>query len=154
MLGKPEENQARRRIRIQIILTFFLLFTNILGIGVSLLLNTVAIPVPSVFTDAPAWLTFGVVPAYMLVALIIGTVWITARTVNSMRWAVEERTPTREDQRNVFRAPARVAKSALILWGVGAALLTLLYGLQDSAFIPGSCSRSVSPGSSWRPRAT
>lgn len=136
LLGRPEESQARRRVRIQIILTVFLIFTNVLGIGVSLLLNTVAIPVPSVFTDAPAWLTFGVVPAYIFVALILGTAWITARTVNSLRWAVEERTPTRDDQRNVFRAPARVAKSALILWGVGTALLTLLYGLQDSAFIP------------------
>lgn len=52
LLGKPEESQARRRIRIQVILTFLLLFTNILGIAVSLLLNTVAIPVPSVFSDA------------------------------------------------------------------------------------------------------
>lgn len=136
LLGKPEESQARRRVRIQIILTFFLLFTNILGIAVSLLLNTVAIPVPSVFSDAPAWLTFGVTPAYMLVALIFGTAWITSRTVASLRWAVEERHPTGEDQRNVFRAPARVAQKLLLLWGLGTGLLTLLYGLQDPAFIP------------------
>lgn len=136
LLGRPEESQSRRRIRIQIILTFFILFTNILGIGVSLLLNTVAIPVPSVFTDAPAWLTFGVVPAYMLLALVFGTAWITSTTVGSLRWAIEERGPTRDDQRNVFHAPARVAKKMLLLWGVGTALLTLLYGLQDSAFIP------------------
>jgi adenylate cyclase len=136
LLGRPEESQARRRIRIQIILTFFILFTNILGIGVSLLLNTVAIPVPSVFTDAPAWLTFGVVPAYMGLALIFGTAWITSRTVASLRWAIEERLPTRADQHNVFRAPWRVARNLLLLWGIGTALLTLLFGLQNSAFIP------------------
>jgi adenylate cyclase len=136
LLGRPAENQRRRRIRIQIILTFFILFTNILGIGVSLLLNTVAIPVPSVFSDAPAWLTFAVVPSYMLLALLVGTAWITSRIVGSLRWAIEERPPTREDQRNVFRAPWRVAKNCLLLWGVGAVLLTILYGLQDSAFIP------------------
>jgi adenylate cyclase len=136
LLGRPEESQGRRRIRIQIILTFFILFTNVLGIGVSLLLNTVAIPVPSVFSDAPAWLTFGVVPAYMVLALILGTAWITTRTVNSLRWAIEERPPTRDDQHNVFRAPWRVAKNLLLLWGIATALLTLLYGLQDSAFIP------------------
>ncbi|PRC58006.1 hypothetical protein C6A85_30680, partial [Mycobacterium sp. ITM-2017-0098] len=84
LLGKPQESQARRRIRIQIILTFFILFTNILGIAVSLLLNTVTIPVPSVFSDAPAWLTFGVTPAYMVLALIFGTAWITSRTVGSL----------------------------------------------------------------------
>ncbi|MGE2716659.1 adenylate/guanylate cyclase domain-containing protein [Mycolicibacterium litorale] len=136
LLGKPEENQQRRRVRIQIILTFFILFTNILGIGVSLLLNAVAIPVPSVFSDAPAWLTWGVVPAYMLVALIFGTAWITSRTVRSLRWAIEERTPTRTDQYNVFRAPWQVARMLLVFWGVGTALLTVLYGLQNSAFIP------------------
>lgn len=136
LLGKPEESQARRRVRIQVILTFLLLFTNVLGIAVSLMLNTVAIPVPSVFSDAPAWLTFGVVPAYMVVALVLGTAWITSHTVGSLRWAIEERTPTRTDQRNVFLAPSRVAQMLLLFWGFGAALLTLLYGLQDSAFIP------------------
>jgi adenylate cyclase len=136
LLGKPTEGQRRRRVRIQIILTFFLLFTNMLGIGVSLLMTAVAIPVPSVFTDAPAWLTFGVAPAYIVLALLVGTTWVTARIVRSLRWAIEERVPTRDDQRNVFRAPWRVAKMLLILWGAGAALLTLLYGLQNSAFIP------------------
>jgi adenylate cyclase len=136
LLGKPEENQRRRRVRIQVILTFFILFTNVLGIAVSLLLNAVAIPVPSVFTDAPAWLTWAVVPAYMLVALLFGTAWITSRTVGSLRWAIEERPPTRTDQQNVFRAPWRVAQKLLLLWGIGTVLLTVLYGLQNSAFIP------------------
>lgn len=136
LLGKPEEDQRRRRVRIQVILTFFILFTNILGIGVSLLLNAVAIPVPSVFSDAPAWLTWGVVPAYMAVALLFGTAWITSHTVRSLRWAIEERTPTRTDQYNVFRAPWQVAKMLLLFWGFGTALLTLLYGLQNSAFVP------------------
>lgn len=136
LLGKPDEDQHRRRVRIQVILTFFLIFTNVMGIGVSLLLNAVAIPVPSVFSDAPGWLTWGVVPAYMLLALVLGTAWITSRTVNSLRWAIEERTPTRDDQRNVFLAPWRVAKQALLLWGIGTVLLTILYGIHDSAFIP------------------
>lgn len=136
LLGKPTENQRRRRIRIQIILTFFILFINILGIAVSLLLNGFAIPVPSVFTDAPAWLTWVVVPSYMVLALVFGTGWITTRIVRSLRWAIEERVPTRTDQENVFRAPWRVAKMLLLLWGTGTALLTLLYGLQNSAFIP------------------
>jgi adenylate cyclase len=136
LLGKPTESQRRRRVRIQFILTFFLLFTNMLGIGVALLMTTVAIPVPSVFTDAPAWLTFGVSPAYIVFALLVGTTWVTARTVRSLRWAIEERVPTREDQRNVFLAPWRVAKMLLLLWGAGTAILTTLYGLADPAFIP------------------
>jgi adenylate cyclase len=136
LLGKASESQRRRRVRIQIILTVFLLGANLLGIAVSLLLVTVVFPVPSVFSDAPKWITFVVTPAYLALALVVGIFSITRRTVNALRWSIEERKPTREDQLNTFRAPWQVARTNLILWGFGAALLTTLYGLQDSAFIP------------------
>src|SRR6202171_5709254 len=136
LLGRVSESQLRRRVRIQAILTVFIVVVNLLGIGGALLLVTVAFPVPSVFTDAPLWITLGVGPAYTALALVVGTYWITRRTVNALRWSIEERTPTRDDQRNTFLAPWRVAKIHLILWGVGAALLTTLYGLANSAFIP------------------
>ncbi len=136
LLGKPSESQRRRRIRIQLILTFFLLFANVIGIGVAILMVGVAIPVPSVFSDAPLWLTLGVVPAYVVLALFVGTTWVTARTVRSMRWAIEERAPTRENQQNTFAAPWWVAKRLLILWGGGTVLLTTLYGLHNTTFIP------------------
>ena len=136
LLGKVNESQLRRRVRIQLILTLFILFTNLLGIVVATVLVAFVFPVPSVFTDVPAWLTFAVTPAYMGLALALGTFWVTRRIVRSLRWAIEERTPDRTDQRNTFVAPWRVARMVLVLWGVGAALLTTLYGLHDTAFIP------------------
>ena len=136
LLGKASESQLRRRVRIQVILTVFILVANVIGIGAALLLVIVAFPVPSVFSDAPVWVTWVVCPAYIVLALLIGTFGITRRTVNALRWAIEERTPTREDQINTFAAPWRVARAHLILWGVGTALFTTLYGLQSTAFIP------------------
>lgn len=136
LLGKANESQRRRRVRIQVILTVFIVGANLIGAGVALLLVTVAFPVPSVFVDAPLWITFVVSPAYIALALIVGTFWITGRTVKVLRWSIENRTPTRQDQLNTFLAPWGVAKIHLILWGVGAALLTTLYGLQDTSFIP------------------
>jgi adenylate cyclase len=136
LLGRVSESQRRRRIRIQIILTFLVLGANLIGIGVALILVTVAIPEPSVFDDAPGWLTFGVAPAYVAIALALGTYWITRRTVLALRWAIEERKPTRADERNTFLAPWRIAAIDLILWGVGVALLTTLYGLANTQFIP------------------
>ena len=50
LLGKSTERQTRRRIRIQVILTVFVLAANILGIGAALMLVTVAFPVPSHLT--------------------------------------------------------------------------------------------------------
>ncbi|RFZ70619.1 two-component sensor protein [Mycobacterium marinum] len=109
---------------------------NLLGIAVSILLVTVAIPSPSVFTEAPWWITFVVVPSYIVVALALGTYWITRRTVLALRWAIEERQPTPEDERNTFLAAWRVAVVDLILWGSGAVLLTTLYGMANTMFIP------------------
>lgn len=136
LLGRVAESQRRRRVRIQIILTFFVVGANLVGIGVDLLLVTVAFPVPSVFSAAPAWLTFGLVPAYIGVALVVGTYWITRRTVTLLRWAIEERSPSPADERNTFLAPARAAAVNFILWGLGAALFTTLYGMTNSLFIP------------------
>lgn len=136
LLGKTSESQARRRVRIQIILTVLVLAWNLLGIAVSLLLVVVAFPVPSAISDAPAWLPFGVVPAYIGAALVVGVFWITRRTVNALRWAIELRRPTAADHRNTFVAPWRVALALLVLWGVGTALFTTLYGMIDTIFIP------------------
>ena len=81
LLGKVNESQPRRRVRIQVILTFFILFTNLIGIAVATVLVAFVFPVPSVFTDVPAWLTFVVAPAYMRLALALGTFWVTRRIV-------------------------------------------------------------------------
>ncbi|SPM31384.1 adenylate/guanylate cyclase domain-containing protein [Mycobacterium terramassiliense] len=136
LLGRVSESQRRRRIRIQIILTVLVLGANFIGIGVTLLLVAVAIPEPSVFDDAPAWLTFAVVPAYVAIALALGTYWITRQTVLALRWAIEERKPSGIDERNTFLAPWRIAIADLILWGLGAVVSTILYGLVNTQFIP------------------
>jgi adenylate cyclase len=136
LLGRVAESQRNRRVRIQVILTVFIVTANLIGIGVALLLVTVAFPVPSVFSDAPPWISFAVAPAYVVIALVLGTYWITRRTITVLRWAIEERKPTRADERNTFLVPLRVAMVLLILWGIGAALLTTLYGLANSTFIP------------------
>ncbi|HET9877563.1 MAG TPA: adenylate/guanylate cyclase domain-containing protein [Mycobacterium sp.] len=136
LLGQVSERPHRRRMRIQFIMTVVIVGFNLIGIGVAILLVTVAIPTPSPFRDAPRWLTFGVVPAYIVIALVIGSYWITRRTVTMLRWAIEGRDPTPTDERNTFLAPLRVAQVLLVLWEFGAALLTILYGLANAVFIP------------------
>src|SRR5271163_1658490 len=136
LLGRVSESQAHRRVRIQLILTVFILATNLIGIGVATLLLTIAFPSPSIFRDAPLWITFAVTPAYIAVALALGTYLITHRLITALRWAIEERKPTLADERNTFLAPLWLALGVLILWGLAAALLTTLYGLADTTFIP------------------
>ncbi len=136
LLGRVSESQRRRRVRIQVILTTMVMVANLLGIAVALLLVIVAIPEPSIFDDAPLWITFVAAPAYVALAMAVGSYWITRRTVIALRWAIEERKPSRIDERNTFVAPWRIAVVDLVLWGGGAALLTTLYGLVNTQFIP------------------
>src|SRR6476469_2115309 len=69
LLGKETESQSRRRVRIQSILTFFILSTTLLGIIVTSPLVAFAFAVPSVCSDVPLWLTFAVARAYIGLAL-------------------------------------------------------------------------------------
>src|ERR1700693_4248591 len=105
LLGSVAESQTRRRVRIQMILTVFVLTANLLGIGVALLLVAVAFPVPSIFTDATWWITSVFSPADAGPAWLVGTSGAPRRTVGARRWPIEERPPSREDQRNTFLAP-------------------------------------------------
>jgi adenylate cyclase len=136
LLGRVSESQRRRRVRIQVILTVFILASNVIGIGVAILLLTVALPSPNIFSDAPLWITFLVSPAYIAVALVLGTYWITRRTLTTLRWAIEEREPTPDDERGTFLAPFWLAFGVLVLWGVATALFTTLYGMANKLFIP------------------
>jgi adenylate cyclase len=136
ILGRVSESQQRRRIRIQTILTTFVLAANLIGVGVALLVVTVTFPVPNVFEAQVLWITFGVAPAYIALAFVVGVVWATNRVINNVRWAIEEREPSPKDQRNTFFAPWRLTRVLVVLWGVGTAVLTILYGLQDTNFIP------------------
>lgn len=136
LLGRVSESPAVRRIRIQLMLTVVIVGTNLIGIAVQALLVTVAFTSPSVFDDVPGWLTYGVVPVYVTVALIGGTYLITRITTTKLRWAIRERQPTREDERNAFLTPWRVSQVVMALWGVATVLFTVLYGSFDTIFIP------------------
>lgn len=136
ILGRVSESQRRRRIRIQVILTLFVVVANLIGIGVATLVVTVAFPTPNVFEPQVRWITFIAVPVYLVGALVVGIFWATHRVMNNVRWSIEERTPTKEDQRNTFFAPWRLTRVLLMLWGIGTVVLTTTYGLVDTQFIP------------------
>jgi adenylate cyclase len=136
ILGRVSESQHRRRVRIQLILTTFILGANLIGVAVAVLVVTVTFPVPNVFDSKVLWITFAVAPAYIGLAFIVGVIWATNRVINNVRWAIEEREPSLKDQRNTFFAPWRLTRVLLVLWGGGTVVLTVLYGLQDTDYIP------------------
>ena len=135
LLGDMLEDPLQRKRRIQAILAALLLSVNVIGIAVATLLVGVAYPVPNVFTDVPKWLPFGVVPSLAVAATCFGTWWIHARTVNDLRWAIDNREPDKADQRNAFLIPWRIAVANLTLWVGGLLIVATLYGRYDTRFL-------------------
>ena len=84
ILGRVSESQRRRRVRIQIILTTFVVVANLIGMGVATLVITVAFPIPNVFAPDVAWISFIVVPVYLATALVVGVFWATRRVMNNV----------------------------------------------------------------------
>ncbi len=136
ILGSPSESRLRRRVRLQVILTVFVLCANMIGIGVSLLLVSVAIPEPSIYAPRARFISEVVAPLYTGAALVIGWVWATRRIIHDLRWAIEEQPPTPDDQRNTFLAPWRLTLIPVVLWATGTALFTALYGRISIDYIP------------------
>ena len=84
VLGRVSESQRRRRVRIQVILTTFVIMVNLLGIGISMIIVTLLFPSPDVFAAPVRWITFIVAPLYMASALIVGVFWATTRVIDNV----------------------------------------------------------------------
>ncbi len=136
ILGSPSEDKRRRRVRLQLLLTAFMLCANMIAIGVALLLITVAIPEPDVLAPRARFVSEVIAPLYIGAALLIGWVWATKRILHDLRWAIEEQKPTADDQRNTFLAPWRLSLIPVVLWAIGTALFATLYGRINVDFIP------------------
>ena len=136
ILGSPSESRQRRRVRLQLLLTSFVMCANLIAISVVLLVVTVAIPEPDVFAPAAQWISMVVAPVYIGTALLVGWIWATRRIVHDLRWAIEEKHPTAEDQRNTFLAPWRLTAIPVVLWAVATILFATLYGGVNSDYIP------------------
>jgi adenylate cyclase len=136
ILGSPSESPQRRRVRLQLLLTVFMLCANMIAIGVALLLIAVAIPEPDVFAPRARVISVVVAPLYIGAALLIGWVWATKRIIHDLRWAIEEQPPTADDQRNTFLAPWRLTLIPVVLWAIGTALFATLYGRINADYIP------------------
>ena len=155
ILGRVSESQRRRRVRIQLILTTFVVIANLIGIGVAILVVTVTFPVPSVF-DARVLVDHvhrraGLHRLGARRRRHLGD----GRVINNVRWAIEEREPTRADQRNTFFAPWRLTRVLLVLWGGGTVLSHhSSTGCRTPTTSRRCCSASAFPASSCRPAAT
>ncbi|MBM7773400.1 adenylate cyclase [Actinokineospora baliensis] len=134
LLGPADQRGPSLRRRVQTLLTITLLTANILGAAVAVTLSTWVIPGPPPTTATRLMLTTAV-PAYVLLALAVGTVWGTSRALRALRWATHDRTPTDHDRRATLRVPQDLTRMQATLWALATVLFTTTVAVLQPALV-------------------
>lgn len=125
LLGSAEQDTSRLRFRVQLLLTLFLVSTNVIGAGIVFVLSVFVVPSPSPTRDMGVALAVAV-PMYVGLAVLIGATWGTTRTVGALRWALEDRKPSSRERRRTLRAARSLTVMQAALWILATVLFTLL----------------------------
>ncbi|MGL6236631.1 MAG: adenylate/guanylate cyclase domain-containing protein [Segniliparus sp.] len=135
LLGKPDENARIRRIRVQALLTFSIIISNLGGVFLDSVLIGAVLPGPSIFGHDFFLIDFVALPLFVAFAVVIGAIVGTIESLKVMDWATAEETPTEDEVQRVFQIPWRLTRMQGVLWAAGAGLFTLLFGLIEPALI-------------------
>lgn len=125
LLGSARQSPRRLRVRIQILLTVFLLATHAIGaLIVAVLANWV---LPDSPTDDDLQLALAIaIPVYVGVALLVGAVVATREILRTLRWFQRGLAPDLRERRRALEVPMRLTRWQLGWWAGGTVLFTLL----------------------------
>ncbi|MBJ7472912.1 MAG: HAMP domain-containing protein [Solirubrobacteraceae bacterium] len=107
-----------------------IVFANLVGVAILLVLNVFVIPGSPLPKGDGQTVTIAVVSTYLVSAFLIGGALIVRESNKAWRWLPEHRKPTQEEELGVLRAPVRVFVALVILWTIGtvvAMVTTLAY---------------------------
>lgn len=127
ILGSADQSLRRLRVRVQLLLTGFLLATNMAGAAAVFVVSQFVVPTPAPNTQTLiAWSI--AVPVYIGVAVLIGIVWGTTWTLRALRWATDPNhgNPTLAERRAALAVPIKLTLVQAFLWFVAMVLFTLL----------------------------
>lgn len=125
LLGSADQTVRQLRLRVQVLLTVLLITTNVIGAVVVLALGFLIIPGEDPNPEFSRAMLIAT-PLYVLIAVVVGSIYGTVTTVRSLRWALAERAPTPQDRHCALRLPWRLSLMQASLWGVAAVIYTAL----------------------------
>ncbi|KRC53643.1 MULTISPECIES: adenylate/guanylate cyclase domain-containing protein [unclassified Nocardioides] len=126
LLGPRDQSPRGLRIRIQLLLTFLLIITNVIGVVLVFAISIWVIPSPPP-TDAMVVALAIAVPVYVAVAVAVGTAWGTTTSLGALRWATDPTVdPDRTQRERALRVPFWLTTMQLVLWTTGTVLFTVL----------------------------
>jgi adenylate cyclase len=124
VLGRPGEPGHVLRARVQTLLTLAVVSANVIGALVVVALGLWIVPGRGLDDSERHGLLMILVPAYIVVAVVVGVVWGTRRELPRLRWAGQPDAPTDDEQRAVLQTPARLVTVQAALWAIAAALFS------------------------------
>ncbi|MCX7620683.1 MAG: HAMP domain-containing protein [Acidimicrobiales bacterium] len=137
LLGSERQPGIVLRIRLQVLLTLSIVAANLVGTLALVAILAWVVPIRGDLSREVIIVNAIAVPVYVLVAVVIGIVWGTARVVRRVRWAIDGREPTDAERRAALRAPLELVRVQSILWVVALVLFTTLNGILDPDLILG-----------------
>ncbi|MBD8507928.1 HAMP domain-containing protein [Hoyosella sp. G463] len=128
LLGRENEGRTARRIRVQLLLTLFLVSANIIGIAIVLVLIIWVVPGPEIMQTKFLMPNLVGVPVFIGAALLLGIVWGTRRALKDLRWSRTGDAPTKRQRRIALATPWRLTFIQLVLWSTALVVFTVWYG--------------------------
>lgn len=113
----------------QLLLTATVLLANVVGALVVVALIFVVIPGDSLFVRRLLWVNAVAVPGFVVCALLTGAIGGTVLARRALRWALEDRAPTRADLRATLAVPRQLTLLQAGLWALALAGLAATYAV-------------------------
>ena len=132
--GQRTDSGKRISRRATLLLLPAIALANGIGASVVYVLAFFVIPSPPELDQETEALVVNLVTSaiYLLVALVVGTVWGFKRVNPTRKWINEERAPDKEELRVALRAPLRISLVNAVLWFVG----VLVFGTLNLFYSP------------------
>lgn len=136
LLGSGGEQGSSLRIRVRWLLAGSLLIANSAGAGLAIILVTLVMPGPPVFTRDLALVNFIAVPLYIGVAWLLVTVWVVVKGLRVLKWATEGEELDERQSRSTLRLPAEFTLAQALAWLAGLVLFTVMYTFVKPEVVP------------------
>ena len=126
LLGRETQSARVRSLRVRVLLVLTLLASNFVGVAVATVLILFVLPGPSLMSTRFLWSFAVVVPVYVLLAMVVGLVWVHSAVYRQARWFLDGREPTERERVQTLRLPGRVTLIQGLLWILGAIVMTFI----------------------------
>jgi adenylate cyclase len=130
LVGDPTTPGPKVARRVRWLTVTAIVVANAVSAAIVVCFALFALPKPDdSFGSEVYWSNLGLALAYITVAIAIGVVWgrrVVESGQSGTSWLEENRAPTSDEQLRVLRAPLRIMRVEVVLWGVAVVCFTAL----------------------------